>query len=83
MIREKKEKGKSYGEWQARKHDRSWKYKLEKIIDQAIKNSDTWQDFLDLMEQNCNVKYGKHISFKQIGQERFTRGRSLGLNYTE
>ncbi|MDU2156333.1 relaxase/mobilization nuclease domain-containing protein [Clostridium sp.] len=83
VIREKKEKGKSYGEWQARKHDRSWKYKLEKIIDQAIKNSDTWQDFLDLMEQNCNVKYGKHISFKQIGQERFTRGRSLGLNYTE
>lgn len=83
VICEKKEKGKSYGEWQARKHDRSWKYKLEKIIDQVIKNSDTWQDFLDLMEQNCEIKYGQYLSFKQKGQERFTRGRSLGLDYTE
>ena len=35
------------------------------------------------MEQNCEIKYGQYLSFKQKGQERFTRGRSLGLDYTE
>lgn len=31
----------------------------------------------------CEVKYGKYIAFKLENQQRFTRGRTLGLDYSE
>lgn len=83
VIDNPKQKGISQKEYYARKYDRSYKAKLEKIIDNAIMNSDTWEDFLELMERNCNVKYGQHIAFKQVGQEKFTRAKSLGIDYSE
>jgi hypothetical protein len=83
VIKNPKQKGISQKEYYARKYDRSYKAKLEKIIDNAIQNSDNWQDFLELMERNCNVKYGKYIAFKQVGQENFTRAKSLGIDYNE
>lgn len=83
VIENPKQKGISQKEYYARKYDRSYKAKLEKIIDNAIMNSDSWEDFLELMERNCNVKYGQHIAFKQVGQEKFTRAKSLGIDYSE
>ena len=83
VIKNPKQKGISQKEYYARKYDRSYKAKLEKIIDNAIMNSDSWEDFLELMERNCNVKYGQYIAFKQVGQEKFTRAKALGIDYNE
>lgn len=36
------------------------------------------------MEQyRYEIKFGKHIAFKQKNQQRFTRAKTIGANYTE
>ena len=36
------------------------------------------------MEQyGYEIKFGKHIAFKQKNQQRFTRAKNIGANYTE
>lgn len=36
------------------------------------------------MEQyGYEIKFGKHIAFKQKNQQRFTRAKTIGANYTE
>jgi hypothetical protein len=43
-----------------------------------------FEDFLRRMEAaGYEVKRGKHISFRAAGQERFTRAKTLGADYTE
>lgn len=83
VIKEKKEKGISQREYYARKNDRSYKRNLEKLIDSAIEKSNTWNEFISLMKFDCDINYGKHISFRQNGQERFTRAKTLGIDYSE
>ena len=31
----------------------------------------------------CEIKYGKHIAFRGKNQQRFTRVKTIGTNYTE
>lgn len=83
IIKNPKSKGVSQKEYYARKHERSYKAQLERMIDNTIKQSDSWEDFLDAMMNVCEVKHGKHIAFKLENQQRFTRGRTLGLDYSE
>ena len=62
----------------------TWIKKLQKAIDQAIKTSDTYEDFLLALEmEGYEIRKGKHIAFRAPGQDRFTRAKTIGENYTE
>ena len=66
------------------KNTTSWKQKLQIAIDNFIPDSKDFEDLLTKMESHgYEIKHGKHISFKAKGQERFTRLKSLGDDYTE
>ena len=85
-----KRQGKTYAEWDAQKKGKSWKAKLKIAIDAAIPQAKDFDSFLRLMEaQGYEVKQGKFISFRALadglrpGQERFTRCKTLGEDYTE
>ena len=84
VIRPSGEKGKSYIEHTAAKNGTSWKAQLKSAIDKTISRSTDFEDFLLRMElAGYEIKCGKYISFKAPGQERFTRGKTIGANYTE
>ena len=84
MVKPGKDKGKTYAEWDAQKKGKSWKAKLKIAIDAAIPQAKDFDSFLRLMEaQGYEVKQGKFISFRAPGQERFTRCKTLGEDYTE
>ena len=79
-----KDKGKSYAEWDAQRKGKSWKAKLKTAIDAAIPQARDFDSFLRLMEaQGYEMKRGKFISVRSPGQERFTRCKTLGVDYTE
>lgn len=62
----------------------NWQNKLKNAIDQAIQNSENFEDVLFALEmEGYEIKKGKHISFRAAGQERFTRAKSIGEFYTE
>lgn len=62
----------------------TWQSKLKLAIDQAIQDSDTFEDILYTLEmEGYEIKHGKHISLRAPGQERFTRAKTIGDNYTE
>ena len=76
--------GKSYAEWEADKQGISWKSKLKDAIDITVGTSASFDNFIKQMEeQGYTIKRGKHISFKAPDQERFTRTKRLGEEYTE
>ena len=90
VVKPGKDKGKSYAEWDAQRKGKSWKAKLKIAIDAAIPQAKDFDSFLRLMEaQGYEVKQGKFISFRALadglrpGQERFTRCKTLGEDYTE
>ena len=90
VVKPGKDKGKTYAEWDAQKKGKSWKAKLKLAIDAAIPQAKDFDSFLRLMEaQGYEVKQGKFISFRALadglrpGQERFTRCKTLGEDYTE
>ena len=84
VVKPGKDKGKTYAEWDAQKKGKSWKAKLKIAIDAAIPQAKDFDGFLRLMEaQGYEVKQGKFISFRAPGQERFTRCKTLGEDYTE
>lgn len=77
---------KSYYEWQQDKLGNSWKSKLRNAIDNAVKESDNFDEFLMKMkEQGYEYKQGKYLSFRASGQERFTRCKrsTLGWYYEQ
>lgn len=76
--------GISYKEVLERKKGTSWKAKLQYAIDNAIKRSKDWEEFLKIMdEMGYEIKERKHISFRAKEQERFTRAKTIGEKYTE
>ena len=84
VVKPGKDKGKSYAEWDAQRKGKSWKAKLKTAIDAAIPQARDFDGFLRLMEaQGYEIKRGKFISFRAPGQERFTRCKTLGEDYTE
>ena len=84
VVKPGKDKGKSYAEWDAQRKGESWKAKLKTAIDAAIPQAKDFDGLLRLMEaQGYEIKRGKFISFRATGQERFTRCKTLGEDYTE
>ncbi len=62
----------------------SWQKKLKSVIDDAIRNSDTFDEMLYALEmEGYEIKRGKYISFRAPGQERFTRAKTIGDSYSE
>ena len=79
-----KTNGKSWYENEQAKNGSSWKSKLQFNIDKMIAQSKDWAEFTQNMtELGYEIKYGKHIAFKQKGKARFTRAKTIGADYTE
>ena len=77
-------KGMDYKEYSEAKQGTSWKQKLRFAIDKNIMFAKDFDDFIRLMQESgYEVKMGKYISFRAEGQERFTRAKTIGDNYTE
>ena len=84
VVAEPKDKGKSHYEHSLDKKGQSWKSLLRQNIDRCIIKARDWDEFLLLMQrEKYEIKSGKHISFRAEGQERFTRSKTLGADYTE
>ena len=84
VVPGKGSKGKSYAEYQAEKTGTSWKGKLKIAVDTLILQAADFADFLRLLQASgYEIKQGKYISCRAPGQERFTRLKTLGADYTE
>jgi len=85
VVKPGQDKGKSYAEYIAdRDGGGSWKSKLKLAIETIIPQSKDFEDFLKRLEASGHeVKRGKYISVRAPGQERFTRTKTLGVDYTE
>ena len=78
------DKGKSYIEHQAAQTGISYKAKLKAAIDRLIPASADFEDLLlRLQREGYEIKRGKYISCRATDQERFTRMKTLGVDYTE
>lgn len=61
----------------------SFRKQLRKIINECIRQSENYDEFKrHLSEHHVEIKEGKYLSFRMYGQQRFTRDRSLGENYS-
>jgi hypothetical protein len=93
VLCEKTNSSKDYKEWQSDRNGTSWKSRLKTDINQTIKQSNTYEEFLSLMIQkgyeikdsDIGDEAHKYIAFRTYGQERWIRGRakSLGVNFTK
>lgn len=84
MVPGKGRKGKSYAEYQAEKTGTSWKGKLKIAVDALIPQVADFEELLRRLEAaGYELKRGKYISCRAPGQERFTRLKTLGADYTE
>ena len=77
-------KGKSYAEYIAEKTGTSWKGKLKTAVDALIPQVSSFEELLSrLQAAGYEIKPGKYVSCRAPGQERFTRLKTLGADYTE
>lgn len=85
-------KGKSYWEWDMNRQGVSWKAKLKYAIDQVVKESDNFEDFLEkckahgiLVEYNpehkIDLKFMLAEQRERNPRAKFTRARTLGWYY--
>ena len=84
VIPPSQNKGMGYKEYTEAKRGTSWKQKLKQTIDRLVITAKDYDVFLRLMQEaGYEIKTGKYISFRAEGQERFTRSKTIGENYTE
>ena len=84
VIAPSRDKGKSYIEHQAAQNGTSYKATLKAAIDRLIPVSSSLEDLLArLQREGYEIKRGKYISARAPDQERFTRLKTLGTDYTE
>ena len=78
------DKGKSYIEHQATQNGISYKAKLKAAIDRLLPACSDLEELLRrLQREGYEIKRGKYISARAPDQERFTRLKTLGMDYTE
>ena len=78
------DKGKSYIEHQATQNGTSYKAKLKAAIDRLLPACSNLEELLRrLQREGYEIKRGKYISARAPDQERFTRLKTLGVDYTE
>ena len=62
----------------------SWKGKLKIAVDALIPQVSSFEELLSrLQAAGYAIKPGKYVSCRAPGQERFTRLKTLGADYTE
>ncbi|MFJ7954177.1 relaxase/mobilization nuclease domain-containing protein [Lysinibacillus sp. NPDC096418] len=84
IIESGRNKGLTFNEYVARAKKKSFKGKLEEIIDNNILKANSFDDFIELMgKQGYESKIGKYLSFKNPKSNKFMRTKTLGLNYLE
>ena len=84
VVEPSENKGKHYAEYQADKAGKSWKSKLKIAVDALIPQVSSFEELLQrLQASGYEIKRGKYISCRAQGQERFTRLKTLGADYTE
>ena len=93
VIKDFKETGKTYHEWQHYRKGDSWKAQIKKDIDECVDKALSYDDFIKLMkDKNYEINgetFGegsaKYITFRPVGKDRFVRGRTntLGADYTK
>ena len=84
VVPGKGSKGKSYAEYQAEKTGTSWKGKLKIAVDALIPQVSSFEELLQrLQAAGYEIKPGKYVSCRAPEQERFTRLKTLGADYTE
>lgn len=92
VIKNPKGKGKHYKEWLEDKATSkgSQKTQVKNIVDSAIKQSSSWEEFLKIMkDQNVEIsqgnskKYGTVTKYKLPDYERVIRGYTLGERYSD
>ena len=84
VVPGKGSKGKSYAEYPAEKTGTSWKGKLKIAVDALIPQVSSFEELLTrLQAAGYEIKPGKYVSCRAPGQERFTRLKTLGADYTE
>ena len=80
----KRRKFVNWYDWNEDKKGESYKSRLQFDMDRVIQKAINWEHFLKIMEQyGYEIKFGKYIAFKQKNQQRFTRAKTIGDNYTE
>ena len=78
------DKGKSYIEHTAAKAGTGYKARLKAAIDRNLPACNDLEDLLSrLQREGYEIKRGKYISCRASDQERFTRLKTLGIDYTE
>ena len=78
------DKGKSYIEHQAAQNSISYKAKLKAAIDRLLPSCSDLEELLHRLQgEGYEIKRGKYISARAPDQERFTRLKTLGVDYTE
>ena len=84
IVPKKGNKGKSYAEYQEEKTGTSRKGKLKIAVDALIPQVSSFEELLQrLQAAGYEIKPGKYVSCRAPGQERFTRLKTLGADYTE
>ena len=84
VVPQKGGKGKSYAEYIAEKTGTSWKGKLKIAVDALIPQVSSFEELLSRLQGlGYEIKPGKYVSCRAPGQERFTRLKTLGADYTE
>ena len=67
-----------------KKNGTSWKGKLKIAVDALIPQVSDFEELLSrLQAMGYEIKPGKYVSCRAPGQERFTRLKTLGADYTE
>lgn len=78
---EKGSKGKNYAVY---KKEKTAKAKLKLAVDTLIPQVSDFEELLArLQAEGFTIKRGKYVSCLVLGQERFTRLKTLGADYTE
>ncbi len=84
VIAAPKGKGAHYAQWKEEKKGTSYKANLRQMIDRVILESRSFEEFLSKMRsEGYEVSTHGLLKFRAAGQERFTRSRTLGAEYSE
>lgn len=74
----------SQREIKAREKGTSFKEEIENVIDSVIKESENYDEFINIMEDlGYESKSGRHLAFLNKNSDYFMRTKTLGMNYTE
>ena len=76
-------KGKKRYEYEDGVSGNTWKQKNREAIDDAIASASTFDEFIHILEmEGYKIKTGKETTYCAPGQDRPTKGKTIGPDYT-